>query len=377
MNGAAGSVLVSAGGTGGHLFPAEALALALEARGWRIHLATDHRVESYGQDFPAEEIHVIPSATLTRAPTALAHGLYRLTRGMLAARRLVRRLKPGVAVGFGGYPTLPPMLMASRAGIPTIIHDQNAVLGRANRFLAARVTAIATSFGKVGGGDLWRFKMVETGNPVRPAVRQAALTPYPRRETGDPFNLLVFGGSQGARFMSELVPAAIGELPEAIRARLRVVQQCRPEDIERVAATYREVGVAAELQPFFRDLPSRIAASHLVVSRSGASTVAELAVIGRPAIMVPLPNALDQDQKANAEVLARAGGGWMVEQRAMTPGRLAGDLAELIAGPARLAASAEGARRVGRPDAADRLADLVERVAKGAPVAAAVEQVPA
>jgi UDP-N-acetylglucosamine--N-acetylmuramyl-(pentapeptide) pyrophosphoryl-undecaprenol N-acetylglucosamine transferase len=372
-----GTVLISAGGTGGHLFPAEALALALRARGWRIHLATDHRVESYGQDFPAEEIHVIPSATLTRSPRTLAHGLYRLTRGMLAARRLVRRLKPDIAAGFGGYPTLPPMLMAARAGIPTIIHDQNAVLGRANRFLASRVTAVATSFAKVGGGDLWRFKQVETGNPVRPAVRQAALTPYPHRDVGDPFRLLVFGGSQGARFMSELVPSAIAELPEAVRARLHIVQQCRREDLDRTAATYRELGVAAELQPFFRDLPSRIAASHLVVSRSGASTVAELAVIGRPAIMVPLPNALDQDQKANAEVLARAGGGWMVEQKAMTPGRLAGDLAQLIDEPARLTAVAECARRVGRPDAADRLADLVERVAKGAPVAATMAEVPA
>jgi len=372
-----GTVLLSAGGTGGHLFPAEALGLALKARGWRIHLATDHRVESYGQDFPAEEIHVIPSATLTRAPVALARGLYRLGRGMLAARRLVRRLKPDVAVGFGGYPTLPPILMASRAGIPTIIHDQNAVLGRANRFLASRVTAIATSFAKGGGGDRWQFRMVETGNPVRPAVRQAALTPYPPRQVGDPFNLLVFGGSQGARFMSELVPPAIAGLPGDVRARLRIVQQCRPEDLDRVAKSYREIGVVAELQPFFRNLPSRIATSHLVVSRSGASTVAELAVIGRPAIMVPLPNALDQDQKANAEVLARAGGGWMIEQRAMTASRLAGEIGELFADQVRLAAVADCARRVGRPDAADRLADLVERVADGAPVGATMEQVPA
>jgi UDP-N-acetylglucosamine--N-acetylmuramyl-(pentapeptide) pyrophosphoryl-undecaprenol N-acetylglucosamine transferase len=365
-----GTVLLCAGGTGGHLFPAEALAIALKARGWRVHLATDHRVESYGQDFPAEEIHIVPSATLTRAPVALARGLVRLARGALTARRLVRRLHPSAAVGFGGYPTVPPMLAAARAGVPTIIHDQNAVLGRANRFLASRVTAIATSFAKVGGADLWQARMVETGNPVRPAVRQAAQVPYPERGTDDPFRLLVFGGSQGARFMSELVPAAVARLPQNARSRLAIVQQCRPEDLEGVARGYRELGVAAELQPFFRDLPARIAASHLVVSRSGASTVAELAVIGRPAIMIPLPHALDQDQKANANVLARAGGGWMVEQKEMSPERLAGDLAELIAHPERLAAAAGAANQVARPNAADRLADLVERIAEGAPIAA-------
>jgi UDP-N-acetylglucosamine--N-acetylmuramyl-(pentapeptide) pyrophosphoryl-undecaprenol N-acetylglucosamine transferase len=377
VNEEAGTILLCAGGTGGHLFPAEALALALKARGWRIHLATDHRVESYGQDFPAAEIHLIPSATLARAPVRAARGLLRLARGLIAARRLIKALQPAAAVGFGGYPTLPPMLAASRAGVPTVIHDQNAVLGRANRFLASRVTAIATSFAKVGGADRWRSRMVETGNPVRPPVRQAALIPYPRRQPSDLFNLLVFGGSQGARFMSELVPAAIAELPEAMRARLRVVQQCRPEDLDRVAGRYREMSVAADLQPFFRDLPARIAASHLVVSRSGASTVAELAVIGRAAIMVPLPHALDQDQKANADVLARAGGGWTVEQRQMTPGRLAGDLGELMAKPEQLATAAEAARRVGRPDAAERLADLVVRVATGAAAIAAVEHIPA
>jgi UDP-N-acetylglucosamine--N-acetylmuramyl-(pentapeptide) pyrophosphoryl-undecaprenol N-acetylglucosamine transferase len=377
VNEEAGTILLCAGGTGGHLFPAEALALALKARGWRIHLATDHRVESYGQDFPAAEIHLIPSATLARAPVRAARGLLRLARGLIAARRLIKALQPAAAVGFGGYPTLPPMLAASRAGVPTVIHDQNAVLGRANRFLASRVTAIATSFAKVGGADRWRSRMVETGNPVRPPVRQAALIPYPRRQPSDLFNLLVFGGSQGARFMSELVPAAIAELPEAMRARLRVVQQCRPEDLDRVAGRYREMSVAADLQPFFRDLPARIAASHLVVSRSGASTVAELAVIGRAAIMVPLPHALDQDQKANADVLARAGGGWTVEQPQMTPGRLAGDLGELMAKPEQLATAAEAARRVGRPDAAERLADLVVQVATGAAAIAAVEHIPA
>ena len=361
-------VLLCAGGTGGHLFPAEALAVALAARGFTVHLATDERVESYGHAFPAEAIHRIPSATITKSPVAAARAILRLGRGYLAARALVRRLKPVAAVGFGGYPTLPPMLAAARAKIPTVVHDANAVLGRANRFLAPRVTAIATSLPKVGGAEMFAARIVETGNPVRPAVREAAATPYPARAAGEPFRLLVFGGSQGARFMSDLLPPAAEALAEADRRLLRVTQQCRPEDMERVAAAYRALGVEADLQPFFRDLPARIATSHLVVARSGASTVSELAVIGRPAIMVPLPHALDQDQKANAEVLARVGGGWMIEQRDMTPDRLAHDLSDLIQHPDRLAAAAVAARRVGRPDAVDRLADLVERVAAGRPL---------
>jgi UDP-N-acetylglucosamine--N-acetylmuramyl-(pentapeptide) pyrophosphoryl-undecaprenol N-acetylglucosamine transferase len=365
----AGTVLICAGGTGGHLFPAESLALALKSRGWHIHLATDHRVEAYGQDFPAEAVHIVPSATITKSPVAAARAVATLARGFLAGRALIRRLRPDVAVGFGGYPTLPPMLAAARAKVPTVIHDQNAVLGRANRFLAARVTAIATSFDKVGGtGRLIGDRVVETGNPVRAAVLEAARVPYPERAAGDPFRLLVFGGSQGARFMSDLVPPAVAALPPEWRGRLRIVQQCRAEDLARVTEAYKAAGVAAELQPFFRDMPARIASSHLVVCRSGASTVAELAVIGRPAIMVPLPHALDQDQKANALVLARAGGGWMVEQRDMNQGRLGADLTDLMGHPDRLSAASQAARNAGRPDAVERLADLVERVASHSPV---------
>lgn len=366
-----GTVLICAGGTGGHLFPAEALALTLKARGWRVHLATDHRVETYGGDFPAEQVHIIPSATITRSPIAAVRGLLRLWSGLIRSRRLIRSLKPDAAVGFGGYPTVPPMLAATRARIPTVIHDQNAVLGRANRFLASRVTAVATSFPKVGGtAELVGDRVVETGNPVRLAVREAARTPYPVRAVGDPFRLLVFGGSQGARFMSDLVPPAIARTAEPVRRRLHIVQQCREEDLARVGEAYGKMSVEAELKPFFRDMPARIAASHLVVSRSGASTIAELAVIGRPAIMVPLPHALDQDQKANALVLSRAGGGWMVEQREMTPERLAKDLTELIEHPEQLAAAASSARQIGRPDAVERLADLVEHVAAKAPLKA-------
>ncbi len=356
-----GLVLIAAGGTGGHLFPAEALSEALAARGWRVHLATDHRAETYGRAFPAEETHVIASATLTRSLGGIVGGLLKLARGYLQSRRLVRRLRPDAAIGFGGYPTVPPILAAAKAGVPTIIHEQNAVIGRANRFLASRVGTIATSVPGVGGD--YRSKVVETGNPVRPAVREAGKIAYPVRAADDPFRLLVVGGSQGARFLSDAVPAAVAALPEGARRKVHVVQQCRAEDIDRVRKAYAAAGVEADLAAFFADLPQRMAASHLVVCRSGASTCAELAVIGRPAIMVPLPGALDQDQKANAAVLAKAGGGRLVEQKDATPERLAGDLAALIDEPDRLAAAAAAARSIARPDAVERLADLVERVA--------------
>ena len=362
-----GVILLSAGGTGGHLFPAEALATVLARRGWTVHLATDHRVNSYARDFPAAETHIIPSGTFGRDPIAFVRALRDLSRGYLQARRIIAAIKPRATVGFGGYPTVPPMLAAARAGVPTVIHDQNAVLGRANKFLASRVTAIATGFPEVRGAEMFVARTVETGSPVRESVLQAAGTPYPVRAADEPFHLLVFGGSQGARFMSDLVPPAIETLPAETRRLIRVTQQCRPEDIDRVRDAYAGMEVEADLRPFFDDMPARIAASHLVVSRSGASTVAELGVIGRPAIMVPLPHALDQDQKANAEVLARAGGGWMVEQRDMNPGRLARDLAELIAYPLRLADAATAARLIGRPYAADKLADLVETVAERKP----------
>jgi UDP-N-acetylglucosamine--N-acetylmuramyl-(pentapeptide) pyrophosphoryl-undecaprenol N-acetylglucosamine transferase len=362
-------ILLSAGGTGGHLFPAEALAVALARRGWSVHLATDRRVESYGHDFPAHAVHLIPSATVTGSPVAAVRALATLARGFLRSRRLVAAIRPAAAIGFGGYPTVPPILAAAWAGVPTVVHDQNAVLGRANRFLAPRVTKIATSLATVGGAAAFSGRIVQTGNPVRPAVTEAAAAAYPGRAAGDPFRLLVFGGSQGARFFSDALPAAVALLSKDVQGKLMIVQQCRPEDIDRVRAAYAALGVGAELQPFFPDLPQRIAAAHLVVSRSGASTCAELAVIGRPAIMVPLPHAIDQDQKANAGVLAAAGGGWMIEQPEATPERLAGEIAALVAEPERLAKAAAAAKAVGVPDAAERLADLVEEVAMSTPAA--------
>jgi UDP-N-acetylglucosamine--N-acetylmuramyl-(pentapeptide) pyrophosphoryl-undecaprenol N-acetylglucosamine transferase len=356
-------VLVTAGGTGGHLFPAEALAAALKARGIAVHLATDRRAERFGGAFTDETIHVVASATLrARNPIALTRTGAMLGLGLVQSWGLIGRLKPAAVIGFGGYPTLPPVLAATWRGVPSLVHDANAVIGRANRLLAPRVNAIATTFPEVfsTAPDL-AGKATLTGNPVRAAVVAAAATPY--SEPNDPLRLVVFGGSQGARVMADIVPAAIGRLDAGLRARLRVVQQAREEDMGRVRAAYGDAAVPAEIAPFFSDLPARIAASHLVIARSGASTVAELAAIGRPSILVPLPHAIDQDQFANAGVLERSGGALRLVQDAFTPQRLATELAALAAAPQRLAAMAAAARSVGRLDAADRLADLVLQVA--------------
>ncbi len=356
-------VLVAAGGTGGHLFPAEALAAALGRRGVAVHLVTDHRAARYGGGFADEAIHVVTSDTLrARNPVALAKTAASLGRGLLQARALIGRLRPSAVIGFGGYPTIPPVLAAVWGGVPSLIHDANAVIGRANRLLAPRVTAIATTFpGMFADAPQLAAKATLTGNPVRPAVVAAAATPYPA--AADSFRLLVFGGSQGARIMADIVPAAVAELDAGLRARLAITQQARDEDLARVREAYAGFRVAAEIAPFFADLPARIAASHLIVSRSGASTVAELAAIGRPALLVPLPHALDQDQRANAGVLERAGGAVCVLQSDFTPSRLAAEIAGLAAAPGRLAGMAAAAKSVGRLDAAERLADLVVKVA--------------
>jgi UDP-N-acetylglucosamine--N-acetylmuramyl-(pentapeptide) pyrophosphoryl-undecaprenol N-acetylglucosamine transferase len=354
-------ILLCAGGTGGHLFPAEALALVLAQRGLAVELATDHRAAHF--QFPARAVHLIPSATLRgRNPLALARTAALLALGTAKAWALIGRIRPAAVVGFGGYPTVPPLWAASLRGVATVLHEQNGVMGRANRLLAPRVTAIVTSFHTLANLDPRLLSKISfTGNPVRPAVIEAARVPY--AAPSDTLRLLVFGGSQGARVMAEIVPQAIERLDASLRARLMLVQQARGEDLETVRAAYARLGVQAECAAFFPDLPQRLAAAHLIVSRSGASTVAELAAIGRPAILVPLPHALDQDQFVNAGVLAEAGGAVRIEQRDFTPQRLAAEIARLAADPAALARMAAGAKSAGTIDAAERLADLVMKVA--------------
>jgi len=362
--GTAPLVLVAAGGTGGHLFPAEALAEALARRGAVVELATDERAERYGKRFPARQTHIIPSDTLRgRDPVKLARTGAVMSVAVARAYLLLGRIKPAVVVGFGGYPTVPPVLAATLRRIPTIIHEQNAVMGRANKFLAPRVAAIATSFPSVlDRAPNLAAKTTPTGNPVRPAVIAAAGMPYVAPASDGLFRLLVFGGSQGARIMSEVVPPAIGALDQALRVRLLLAQQARGEDLGEVREAYARLAISAEVAPFFPDLPARLAAAHLVVGRSGASTVAELAVIGRPAILVPLPHALDQDQHANAAVLEKAGGAIRLRQDDFSAARLANEIAWLAAAPERLAAMAAAARSAGAIDAAERLADLVLKV---------------
>ncbi|HVZ50592.1 MAG TPA: undecaprenyldiphospho-muramoylpentapeptide beta-N-acetylglucosaminyltransferase [Pseudolabrys sp.] len=356
-------MLLCAGGTGGHLFPAEALAVVLDKRGVAVELATDHRAAHF--EFPARAVHLIPSATVRgRNPVALARTGTRLALGTMKAWSLIGRIRPAVVVGFGGYPTVPPLIAASLRGVPSVLHEQNGVMGRANRMLAARVTKIATGFPALKNLDpALQAKVTFTGNPVRPAVVAAAATPYAAPEASGTLRLLVFGGSQGAHVMAEIVPKAVERLDAGVRSRLEVVQQARAEDLEAVRKVYARLGVTADCAPFFSDLPLRIAAAHLVVSRSGASTVAELSAIGRPGILVPLPHALDQDQLANAGVLEAAGGAITIPQRDFTPERLAAEINRLAADPAALARMAAGAKSAGTLDAAERLADLVMKVA--------------
>ncbi|HEU5018095.1 MAG TPA: undecaprenyldiphospho-muramoylpentapeptide beta-N-acetylglucosaminyltransferase [Pseudolabrys sp.] len=354
-------ILLCAGGTGGHLFPAEALAIVLEKRGLTVDLATDDRAAHF--KFPSRAVHLIPSATLRgRDPLSLARTAAQLALGTAKAWALLGRLRPAAVVGFGGYPTVPPMLAASWRGVPTVLHEQNGVMGRANRLLASRVTRIATGFRALKKVDeTVRNRLAFTGNPVRPAVLEAAKTPYAGPD-GE-LRVLVFGGSQGARVMAEIVPPAAALLAPETRARLRITQQARAEDLPAVQTAYAQAGVEAECAPFFPDLPARMAAAHLVISRSGASTVAELAAIGRPAILVPLPHALDQDQFVNAGLLAEAGGAFRLEQREFTPERLAAEIALLVAAPAQLTAMAAAAKSAGTLDAAERLADVVLQTA--------------
>ena len=359
-------IMLAAGGTGGHLFPAEALGVTLIARGYRVRLVTDARATRFTGLFSNDMMDVVPSETMRgRSPIALARTATALGAGTAKSVALMRRLKPVAVVGFGGYPTLPPLFAARLCGIPTIIHDSNAVMGRANRLVSKRVAAIATSLpGVLDHDKSLAAKTTMTGTPMRPGILAAAAVPYVAPDIGGAVRLLVVGGSQGARVMSDTVPGAIERLEPALRSRLDLTQQVRDEDMARVRALYDRLKIQVELAPFFSDLPARLASSHLVISRSGAGTVAELAAIGRPSILVPLPGALDQDQFANAGVLADAGGAIRIAQGDFTPDRLAAEISALAAEPARLAAMAQGARKAGTLDAADRLADLVARVAK-------------
>jgi UDP-N-acetylglucosamine--N-acetylmuramyl-(pentapeptide) pyrophosphoryl-undecaprenol N-acetylglucosamine transferase len=357
------TIVLAAGGTGGHMFPAEALARELQNRGHRLVLITDKRGAGHGQTLATRETHVIRAGTVAGSNVAnKVGGLMNVVAGVFQARALLPRLQPHAVVGFGGYPSLPTMLAAARLGAPAAIHEQNAVLGRVNRLVAPRVAAIALSFDRTERVETSARRIV-TGNPVRPEVVALRNAPYKGPVDGGDIRLLVFGGSQGARVFAQVVPAALAGLDDTLRGRLKVVQQCRIEDLDAARQAYADAGIAAELATFFDDLPRRMADAHLVVGRAGASTIFELAAIGRPALLVPLPHATDDHQTANANAFSETGAGWTISQAAFTPGDLIGRLNALLSVPHYLEQAAAAARRFGVPDAAKKLADLVEDLA--------------
>jgi len=356
--------MVAAGGTGGHLFPARALAEEMTRRDFGVDLITERRGERYGAGFPAKTVYHVPSATLTsRTPWAVAWSIWTLARGTYAAWTLMRRTRPLVMVGFGGYPTLPPLFAAKLAGVPIAIHEQNAVMGRANRLLARLSDKVALSYETTRSlPEAASGRTRVTGAPVRDAVVERSERPYKPPAARGAINILIFGGSQGSRFFSDCAPIAMARLSEPLRKRLAIIQQAREEDVARVQHTYEEAGIKAEVASFFDDLPERIANAHLVIARSGASTVAELTVIGRPAILVPLPHALDNDQLENATRLAEAGGARCRRQGDLTPDSLANEIESWLHDTDRLGKAAASAHAMGRADAVSRLADMVEEM---------------
>lgn len=354
-------IVIAAGGTGGHFFPAEALAATLIARGHRVVLMTDARTGArVGGVFGAGEHHVLRGAGIAgRGGLRAVGAILSLAAGVAQARALLARLDAAVIVGFGGYPSVPPVLGARllRRRPAVILHEQNAVLGRANRFLAPHANMLALGFANTAGVNK-RMSVRVVGNPVRPPIR--ALSGIPYAAPAERIRILVSGGSLGARVFSDVVPQAIALLPGEQRQRLDVVQQCRAEDIERVRLAYSQAGVQAELSPFFPDMAERLAAAQFVIARAGASTCAELAVAGRPALLVPLPGAIDDHQTANARAID---GAHLVPQPMFTPAHLAALLTDGRLHPASLLVAALRIAACGHPDASDDLADLVESLA--------------
>ncbi|MFO0466645.1 MAG: undecaprenyldiphospho-muramoylpentapeptide beta-N-acetylglucosaminyltransferase [bacterium] len=362
-------IIIAAGGTGGHLFPAEALAAELLRRGERVALMTDARSAAYDSPvFANAERFVLQGSGLSgRGLRQALRGASALFMGTLQARRHIRDLSPSAIVGFGGYPSFPPLaaarfMRASRRPA-LILHEQNAVLGRANRLMARGADLLALSYADTAMVPEGTTSAV-VGNPVRPALAALAGQPYPLPSEGAALRVLVLGGSLGARIFADVVPAAISALPEALRARLLVTQQCRAEDLARTRSAYEAAGVPADLAPFFPDVAGRLATAHLVIGRAGASTVAEIACAGRPSILVPLPSAIDDHQTANARALAAADAAKVFTQAAFTPQALTDALASFLNFPARMASAAAAAAALARPHAARELADRVMALAR-------------
>lgn len=358
-------ILLSAGGTGGHMFPAAALAKDLLSRGFVVELVTDARGKRFTQDFGNIPITVISAGTLGSGMLGKLTGVSGLAMGIIQAHRIVDRLKPSVVVGFGGYPSFPAVYAAQRKKIPTIIHEQNAILGRANSVLAPKADRIALSMSHIHGLDESDVpRATVTGNPIREDIAALYSRPYPVMQADGIMRILIMGGSLGAHVFSDVVPRALAKLPAAYRARLDIVQQCRPGDLENVRNTYQDAEIKAELHEFI-NVPANLAQTHLVIARSGASTVAEVTTSGRPAIFVPYPHHEDQQQKVNADAVADAGGAWVMTQNGFTEEALLARIETFLQNPETLFRAAENARSIGRPDAARRLGNLVTAIASG------------
>lgn len=359
------NILLCAGGTGGHLFPAQALARVLKENGWQVHLATDERAERFTSDFPAVETHIVKSATIGgRNPFKMLKALFTLGSGYRQSKTLISSLKPAAVIGFGGYPTLPPVMAASAMRVPILLHEQNAVMGRANRLLAKKAKSVAMGFGV--GTEIDDPKIVVLGNPVRSDVLKAAGQKYPKRNPDDVFNLLVFGGSQGAQYFSEVVPKALAILDISIRRKISLVQQARPEDEAQLKSELKNLKIKSEVSPFFSPMSSKIAAANFVVSRAGASTVSELAVIGRPSLLVPYPFALDHDQAMNAAEMEKSGGCKVIKQAELSAEKLAEEIQFAMTSPDELAQMAVAVKETGKPCAAVEFARLIDDIVNDA-----------
>jgi len=358
--------VLAAGGTGGHMIPAHALAAELKARGHGVLLITDARGARFPGLFEDVPVHILPAGRLGGGPIGWLKALNAVARGRAEAKRLYREHRPDAVVGFGGYPAFPSLLAASALNIPTVLHEQNAVLGRVNRLLAGEAEAIGTAYAKIDRLKVkFQDKTVLVGNPVRAEIARLGEMPFPPFDDTAPLKILVTGGSQGATILSDVVPAGLGLLEPSLRRRLQVVQQCRPDDIERVRGAYSELGIPAEVMTYIEDMAAKIADAHLIIGRAGASTVAELTAAGRPAILVPFAAATDDHQTANAREMTAAGGARSIRQSDFTPDVLAQQVEVLAADPQALANAAARSLSVGRPHAARELADLVEQVGRG------------
>jgi UDP-N-acetylglucosamine--N-acetylmuramyl-(pentapeptide) pyrophosphoryl-undecaprenol N-acetylglucosamine transferase len=353
--------VLAAGGTGGHMVPAAALAEELIKRGHRVALVSDVRGVRFPGLFEGVQTHVLPAGRLSGGPIGWLKAGAKMLAGRTMARQLLTTFKPAAVIGFGGYPALPAILAAFAEGVPAIVHEQNAVLGRVNRLVAGKVTAIATSYATVERlKDAHRGKTHFVGNPVRESILAIRDRPYPVIDEDGIFRIIVTGGSQGATVLSEVVPDGLALLPVHFRRRLQVTHQARIEDIDAVRAKYAEHGIPADIATYLPDLPEQLAWAHLVIARAGASTIAELTAAGRPAILVPLPSATDDHQTVNAREITAAGGARTISQRNFTAAELAKQIQKLGLDTSALANAAARAKSCGRPNAARDLADLVE-----------------